>query len=176
MNRIGVLLAFAAALFAPGISAQPDPTAGDLSDSECPRATTLDQLTKALDDAVSGPGNKDRTCLRALLLPGARLTPLIKSPIGSLSPHNMSVDDWIKAVAKRGSAEMYERQVKVTREEYGHMAQLWSEYETRPSPEGKATVHGVNSIQAFYDGSRWRVLAVLWESDATAASGPESKP
>jgi hypothetical protein len=79
-------------------------------------------------------------------------------------------------VAKRGKQELYERQVKVTKEEYGHMAALWSEYEIRPTPDGKATQHGVNSIQALYDGSRWRVLAVLWETEATAGAAAVDKP
>jgi hypothetical protein len=175
MSRPVVLFAFAAVLLAPGINAQSNPPAGDASISACPSATTLDELTKALDEAVSGPGNKDRTCLRELLLPGARLTPLLKAS-GNVAPHHLTVDEWIKAVAKRGTQEMYERQVKVTKAEYGHMAALWSEYEIRPTPDGKATQHGVNSIQALYDGSRWRVLDVLWETEATAGAAPVDKP
>jgi hypothetical protein len=175
MSRLIVLLAFSAALLSPAINAQSDSAASDSNVSACPAATTLDELTKALDEAVSGPGNKDRTCLRELMLPGARLTPLLKA-LGKVGPHNLTVDEWIKAVAKRGRQELYERQVKVTKEEYGHMAALWSEYEIRPTPDGKATQHGVNSIQALYDGSRWRVLAVLWETEATADTAPVEKP
>jgi hypothetical protein len=175
MSRLGVLFVFAAALLSPGINAQSNPPTNDSNVSACPGATTLDELTKALDEAVSGPGNKDRTCLRELLLPGARLTPLLKAS-GNVAPRNLTVDEWIKAVAKRGSLEMYERQMKVTKEEYGHMAALWSEYEIRPTPEGKATQHGVNSIQALYDGFRWRVLAVLWETEATAGPAAADKP
>jgi hypothetical protein len=175
MSRPGILLALAAALLSPVINAQSNPPASELSPSACPTATTLDELTKALDDAVSGPSNKDRTCLRELLLPGARLTPLLKEA-ASVAPRHLTVDEWIKVVARRGSQEMYERQVKVTKEEYGHMAALWSEYEIRPTPDGKASQHGVNSIQAVYDGSRWRVLAVLWETETTAGAAPVDKP
>jgi hypothetical protein len=57
-----------------------------------------------------------------------------------------------------------------------HMAALWSEYEIRPTPDGKASQHGVNSIQAVYDGSRSRVLAVLWETETTAGTAPVDKP
>jgi hypothetical protein len=58
----------------------------------------------------------------------------------------------------------------------GHMAALWSEYEIRPTPDGKASHHGMNSIQAMYDGSRWRTRAVLWETEATACTAPVDKP
>ena len=175
MSRPRLLLALAAALLSAAINAQSNPPASDSTPSACPTAATLDELTKALDDAVSGPGNKDRTCLRELLLPGARLTPLLKES-AKVAPRHLTVDEWIKAVAKRGTQEMYERQVKVTKEEYGHMAALWSEYEIRPTPDGKPSQHGVNSIQAVFDGSRWRVLAVLWETETTAGAAPVDKP
>ena len=38
--------------------------------------TTLDELIKAVDDAVSGHGEQDRTCFRALFTADARLTPI----------------------------------------------------------------------------------------------------
>ena len=171
MNRIAVLFALMVVLPWACVLAQPGPGA-----SACLPATTLDELTKALDDAVSGPGNKDRTCLRALLFPDARLSPLSPVPDGKLAPHHLTVDDWINAVARRGSEPIYERQVKVTTHQYGHIAELWCEYEIRPTPDGAATVHGVNSIQAVYDGARWRVAAILWETEKTAGAVPGNTP
>jgi hypothetical protein len=171
MSRIALLFVLMALLVAPGVCAQPASGA-----AACPSATTLDELTRALDDAVSGPGNKDRTCLRALLLPDARLSPLGRVPDGKLAPHHLTVDDWINAVAKRGSEEIYERQVKVSTHQYGHIAELWCDYEIRPTPDGAATIHGVNSIQAVYDGAHWRVAAILWESEKTAGAAPGTTP
>lgn len=139
----------------------------------CPPTATLDQLIAALDDAVSGPANKDRACLRQILLPEARLSPIRQLEDGSFAPRILTVDDWIDAVAKRGSEEMFERQVKVKSDTYGHFAQLWSTYEIRPTPDGKATVTGINSVQAVFDGKRWRVLTVLWEPNSTAGPVPE---
>jgi hypothetical protein len=160
-------------LFVPAILAQPEGSKLQETAPACPSAATLDDLTKALDDAVSGPQNKDRTCLRQVLLPQARLTPISKTPEGNFAPRILTVDDWIGAVAKRGSALMYEVQVKVNSETYGHFAHLWSTYEIRPTPAGKATVVGINSVQAVFDGTRWRVLSVLWEPDTTAGPVPE---
>jgi hypothetical protein len=134
----------------------------------CPSTATLDDLIKALDDAVSGQGNKDRTCLRDVTLPQARLSPMTKAPDGSFAPRILAVDDWINAVAKRGGQAFYEVQVKVKTETYGHLAHLWSTYEIRPTPDGKPEMTGINSIQAAFDGTRWRVLSVLWEPSTTA--------
>jgi hypothetical protein len=170
MIRTVAVLAFAIAALPAGLLAQQPTPAPTVS---CPPATTLEELTKALDDAVSGPGNKDRACLRDLMLHDARLTPVVKSPDGAFSPRLLTVDDWINAVAKRGEAAFYERQIKVTTDSYGHFAHLWSTYEIRDTPDGKAGVTGINSVQAVNDGKRWHVISILWEPDTTAGPVPK---
>jgi len=135
----------------------------------CPATTTLDELVVALDAAVSGQGNKDRTCLRDVLLPEARLSPIVRAPDGTYAPRLLTVDDWINAVAKRGDTPLYEVQVKTDRLTFAHMAHLWCHYEIRSTPDGPVRVAGINSIQAVFDGTRWRVLTVLWEPGASAS-------
>ena len=133
------------------------------------------QRQQALIDVaeVSDGEHAHRTCMRELFLPGARMTPIRKEQDGSFAPRMLTVDDWIKAVRSHGGAPFYEHQVKVKSETYGHFAHLWSTYEILPTPDGKPEVIGINSIQAVFDGSRWRVLNVLWESDATAGPVPK---
>src|SRR4051794_22359731 len=70
----------------------------------CPSTKTLTELTKALDDAISGPADKDRTCFRALLLPNATLTVISLDKAGVVKPTQLTVDDWIERVKKHGSA------------------------------------------------------------------------
>jgi hypothetical protein len=139
----------------------------------CPSQATLDELIKAIDDAIDGPANKDRTCFRALFAPDARLAPLGKSPDGSYAPHLLTVDGWIEAVAKRGNAILKEHQVKVKTETWGHLAHLWSTYELNVDPAGSPTIRGINSIQAFYDGKQWKVLEILWEAESADEKVPE---
>jgi len=173
MRRFAFSLALTALLLAPALHAQDTDSKAQPTAAACLPSTTLEELTKALDDAISGPADKDRTCLRQLLLPEARLTPIAKSPEGSFAPRILTVDDWINAVARRGSTPMFERQVKVRSETYGHFAHLWSTYEIRATPDGAATVNGINSVQAVNDGTHWHVLSVLWEPDTTAGPVPE---
>lgn len=174
MNRLsivllpGVLLGFALAV--PRLHAQTAANGAAAPETACPATATLDQLIKAIDDAVSGPADKDRACFRDLMLPDARLMPLVKQADGTVAPRILSVDGWIDAVRKRGSAVFYERQVKVTTETYGHLAHLWSTYETRATPDGPAEVRGINRIQAAFDGKRWRVISILWQAET-----PEEK-
>jgi|HubBroStandDraft_5_1064220.scaffolds.fasta_scaffold277538_1 hypothetical protein len=131
----------------------------------CPPTATLDQLIVALDDAVSGPANKDRTCMKQLLLPTARLI-----PIGPNGPRVLTIDDWIAAVAKNGDAVVTEHQVKYQSESFGHIAHLWSTYTTALA--GKPLARGINSIQAVYDGQSWHVLEILWQAENAADQIP----
>ncbi|HEX4286858.1 MAG TPA: hypothetical protein VHZ28_17325 [Terracidiphilus sp.] len=157
-----------------GLAAQNAPAQNTSSTpAACQTATTLDDLPKVLDAAIGGPANRDRTCLRQVMLPQARLSPMRKEDNGSFAPRLLSVDDWINAVAKRGNDAFYEVQVKVKTETYGHFAHLWSTYEIRPTPDGKPEMTGINSIQAVFDGTQWRVLSILWEPNSTAGPVPE---
>ncbi len=166
MKRVASLLVLAIAFVVSPLHAQTSASVATPS-AACPATTTLEELIRALDDAVSGFADKDRTCLRELLMPEATMSPLAKKPDGSYAPHTLTVDGWIDAVKKRGHSEFYERQVKVSSEVYGHIAHLWSTYEIRPTPDGKPQVRGINSIQAVNDGTHWRVLEIQWQAETT---------
>jgi len=85
------------------------------------------------------------------MLPDARLIPVSKLPNGTIAPHILTIDGWIDAVRKRGSGIFYERQIKVKSETYGPIAHLWSTYEVRPTPDGKAEIRrpGAGAISAI---------------------------
>jgi hypothetical protein len=110
--------------------------------------------------------------MRDVLLPEARLIPVSKRPNGTIAPRILSVDEYIDAVRKRGSEVFYERQVKVKSETYGPIAHLWSTYEVRSTPDGKAEMRGINSIQAVFDGQRWRVIEIAWHAETPADPVP----
>ena len=147
-------------LLTPQLHAQAPPA------PSCLPTTTLEELIKAIDDGVSGPAGKDRACMRELLLPEARLAPIAKAEDGSFAPHLLTLDAWTDNVRKRGDAVLYEHQVKVSSETYGHIAHLWSTYELHiGKPDGPPQVRGINSIQAAFDGKRWRILEILWQAE-----------
>jgi hypothetical protein len=174
MFRSALFLALSATLFAPALSAQtPVPDQPQATVPACLAAATLDQLPKALDDAISGPGDRDRTCLRQLMLPDVRLVLMARGADGGVTPRTLSLDDWISAMQRRGPTPLFERQVKVRTETYGGIAHLWNTYEIRPAADAKATSRGINSIQAIFDGQRWRVVEVLWEAEAATEPIPE---
>jgi len=85
----------------------------------------------------------------------------------------LTVDDWIDAVAKRGDKPFYEHQVKVQSDVYRHLAHMWSTYELRETPDGEPEMRGINSIQAVNDGTRWRVVEIVWQVESPALPIPE---
>lgn len=107
--------------------------------------------------------------MRQLILPEARLIPV--SATGTMRV--LTVEDWIAAVGKRGDGVFYEVQIKSPSESYGRIAQLWSTYEIRPTPDGKPEARGINSIQAVYDGQNWKVLEIVWQAETPQTLIPE---
>lgn len=133
----------------------------------CPSTATLDALATAIDAAITGPANKDRTCFRQLFLPDAHLVPLAAT---TWTPHVLTVDDWIAAVGKHGDETVAEHQIKYQTESFGHIAHLWSTYTTELA--GKPLARGINSIQAIYDGKEWKIFGILWEAENTTDQIP----
>ena len=126
----------------------------------CPSTATLDQLIAAIDAAITGPANRDRTCFRALMLPDVRLIP-VNGTTGT--QRLLTVDDWITAVAKNGDEDVTEKQLKFQSETFGRIAHLWSTYQTTLA--GKPVARGINSIQAVYDGQNWHIIEIVWQAE-----------
>lgn len=177
MNRLSLLsllgILFGVAFFLPAAGAQAAPGRSATAAAACPATATLDQLIHALYASVSGPADQDRTCFRDVMLPDARLMPLVKGPDGTVAPRVLTVDEWIDRVRRRGSAGFYERQVKGITEAFGNLGHVWSTYETRPTPDGKVEARGINSIQAAFDGKRWRIVSILWLAETDSEKVPE---
>jgi len=169
MFRPALFLALSASLLASAQSPTPQPSPAPA----CLAAATLDQLPKALDDAISGPGDRDRTCLRELLMPDVRLVLVTRTADGTATTRTLTLDDWIAAVQRRGSTPLFERQIKTRSESYGSIAHLWSTFEIRATADGTPTSRGINSVQAIFDGRQWRLIQVLWEAETPTEPIPE---
>jgi hypothetical protein len=157
------LLVLSAALLAQALRAQEPEPKITAAMPACPSTATLDELITAIDAAVSGPANKDRTCFRALFTPDARLIPIRIAADGAATPVVLTVDGWINAVAKRGTDVLIEKQLKVKTESWAHLAHLWSTYETLIGD--KEADRGINSIQAIFDGKQWHVIEIVWQAE-----------
>ena len=132
-----------------------------------PAARDPATLIRALYAIVSGPANaaKDWARLQRLHAPGALITPTQHAPAGfAAAPQSLAqfIELNERIFAARG---FYERGISQRLERFGHIAHVWSSYETREQPGGPVQARGLNSFQLLNDGQRWCVLSATWETD-----------
>ncbi len=142
---------------------------------------SIDAIVTAAYDSISGPpGKRDWNRERSLFIPGARLIPTAKnaeevSPGGEIAPHMLDVDGFIARVGdyieKNG---FFEKEIARRSEQFGHVAHVWSTYESRHKDDDpEPFMRGVNSIQLFYDGSRWWIVTIYWQHESSEHQIPE---
>ena len=139
-------------------------------DGRCALPSEPEGIPAAFDKAVTGPADKDRACMRALLIPEARMTFLSIAENGSPSYKLETLDDWIARVKARGNAILEEKQLKFRIERFGNIAHLWSSYTLRS--DGKQVARGINSIQAIKEADGWRVTGVMVQAESVTAPLP----
>jgi hypothetical protein len=128
-------------------------------------------IAAAIDAAISGPADKDRSCMQQLFLPEARLIIVAEGANGALKYSVLTLDDWIARVKARGSALLEEKQVKFSIEDFGGIAHLWSTYVLHS--DGKQVARGINSIQAVKVGGGWRVSGIQWQAESAVLPLPK---
>jgi len=130
---------------------------------------SLDAILAAIYDVISGPpGERDWNRFRSLFVPEARLTSTAKNAASS-SVRLLTVDDYVQRAGKYFTTHgFFETSIVNRVERFGNIAQVFSSYESRNAAGDKPFVRGINSIQLFYDGSRWWVLSILWDEESPA--------
>jgi hypothetical protein len=128
-------------------------------------------IPAAIDAVISGPADQDRACMKALLMPEARLIVVSIGADGTPSYTILSVDDWIARAKARGHAILEEKQLRFDTQRYGNIVHLWSTYALHS--DGKQVARGINSIQAIKEAGGWRVMGIMWQAESAAAPLPK---
>lgn len=130
---------------------------------------SADAIVAAAYDVISGAqGTKrDWNRFRSLFVPAARFIPAEPNEKGSgYSLHAYSTEEFVTlasaAFEKQG---FYEKGVASRTERYGSIAQVFTTYETRHSPNEAPFARGINSFQLFFDGTRWWVVTIFWQAE-----------
>lgn len=76
--------------------------------------------------------------------------------------HQQFVDDTEPLIA----SGFREREIWRKTRSYGNMVHVDSTYETLHGPGGRDISRGVNSIDAYFDGKRWWIASVVWQSES----------
>ena len=192
---------FAAAGPSPGVSAALGATAADSSRPDCDiardaerraevkpqavEARTMAQapdagsalpseswdIPAALDAAISGPVNKDRACIKALLFPEARMMCALVGADRTPTYRLQTLDDRISRPRARDHIVLEEKQLSFRIGRCGAMAHLWGLYALHG--DGKAVACGINSIQAIKEAGGRRIAGVTAQAESAAAPLPE---
>ena len=125
----------------------------------------------ALDAAITGPADRDRACMKSLLIPNARITLVSVGTEGTAGYKLLTLDDWIVRTKARGHAILEEKQLNFRIDRFGNIAHLWSVYVLRS--DGHAVARGINSIQAIKDAGSWRVTSIMVQAESATAPLPE---
>ena len=77
-------------------------------DSGCALPSEPKGIPAAIDAAISGPADKDRACMKALLIPEARMMFVSLGADGVPTYTLQTLDDWIARVKARGHVTLEE--------------------------------------------------------------------
>jgi hypothetical protein len=142
---------------------------------------SIHAIVTAAYDSISGPaGTRDWNRLRSLFIPGARFVPTVKNAGeanrgGDLAPQMLDTDGFISRGASHFATNgFFEKEITRRTEQFGHIAHVWSTYESRHSADDpKPFMRGINSIQLFYDGTRWWIVSIYWQHESPQHPVPE---
>lgn len=147
-------------------------------------ATSIDGIIASLYASISGPVGQPRdwTLFASLFHPDARLMPGGCRPtgecsVGILTPsgYRTNADSFLVSTGFR-EIEMVRRV-----ERYGAVAHAFSSYASFRGNDDVPFARGINSIQLYWDGTRWWILSVLWDNERPsnpipAEFGPPGRP
>ncbi|HMF89720.1 MAG TPA: nuclear transport factor 2 family protein [Candidatus Angelobacter sp.] len=133
--------------------------------------STLDGLIRVLYKVLSGPAGKRRDWerYRTLFMDGARLIPVVAVAGEKPRARPLTLEDYIRRVDPIFAVEdFWERETSRQTEIFGRVAHVLSAYESLRRPDGLPFERGTNSMQFFYDDSRWWVVSIIWNTSRSA--------
>ena len=123
-------------------------------------------IIDAMYHSISGPkGDRDWDRIRSLHLPGSHLIPTGMRANGEHGLRILDIEGWIDGARPLfDSEDFYEVEIHRRIDRFGQIAQAFSTYECRRSPDGPAYMTGINSIQLLHKDRRWWVVNVFWDN------------
>jgi hypothetical protein len=131
---------------------------------------TPEAITSALYDILMGPAGRKRDWdrYRSLFHANARLVPTGRNPDGSVRQRVITLDEYITqsgpVLEARGLSG---GEIGRSIDRFGNIAQVFSAYDTkRPDDPGERPFpRGINALQLLFDGARWWIVMLAWDSE-----------
>lgn len=153
-------------------STPPPPPSSDVVRTAAARPAdvrSVDAIIATLYDVISGPaGPREWDRMRSLFTPEGRLQAVRHPPDAPPSIATFTVDGYIERNDPFFRANGFvEREIARTMQRFGGIAHVWSTYEgiVTPAAGERQTIRGINSIQLFWDGTRWWINSVYWDAE-----------
>lgn len=142
---------------APAIDARPDDVG------------SMESIISAAYESFSGPVGAPRqwSRFRTLFDPGARfLSTRVNAQTGAITVVGRSVQEFMDS----GDAFMTrsgftERELGHAVRRFGNVANIASSYEGKLASTGQVAGRGVNFFQVYFDGKRWWILSIAWDTE-----------
>lgn len=129
-----------------------------------------DAIIKALYDVISGPSSKTRDWDRFRFLFGkeARMMTAVPHKDSGTIIRTITPEQYIERNGKRlQEIGFIEKELHRITEAHGAVTHMFSTYQSDFTVNGNAQQsRGINSIQLFYDGSRYYIVSVFWDGDS----------
>lgn len=181
MTRRPVLLATLLALASATLIAQEKPKApspapagpvpplrAELTAGE---AATPEALTASLYAFISGPAGqkRDLSKIRALFHPTARIVVAGNHPEKGAFLRVIELEPFLAFAVPQWETGFFEQAHGAPAvQRWQGLAQVWTPYAIRRTADGPVEYTGINALQCVWDGKRWWIAHLAFESAATA--------
>jgi len=136
---------------------------------------SIDAIIAAFYDVISGPAGQPRQWSRdrSLYIAGVRFVSTgydrQDRRTVEIMDHQQFVDATDAGMVAQG---FYESEIHRVTHHVNDIAHVFSTYEMRRTPDGPVFGRGVNSIELFWDGTRWWIAGAVWIDEAPGHALP----
>ncbi|MFP2997582.1 hypothetical protein ABN763_16815 [Spongiivirga sp. MCCC 1A20706] len=133
------------------------------------KVSTLDSTIETLYAVISGPKGQKRNweLFNYLFLDDAKLIPSGRNRQGANTPRYLTTKDYIELSGKWLEENgFFEKELHRKTETFGSLVHVWSTYESfKNVSDTEPFARGINSIQLFFDGTRYWVTNIYWTGE-----------
>ncbi len=133
---------------------------------------TVDGIIRAYYEIVSGPAGTapDRARDESIHFPNARVGMSGVDRHGVPTLTTMTIGEYHDRLGGPRREPFYEWEIHRVSQRFGNILHVWSTYVSSDAPNGPERSRGINSIQLYFDGSRWWITG--WIFDAEREGNP----
>jgi len=136
---------------------------------------TLDGIIKAYYDVVTVKKGGKISYVRDSLLhaPNPSVGMAQKDKNGKIQLKLITLKEFHKNDAALEKDGFYEKEISRKVENYGSIYHVWSTYEAKNVADGPVLERGINSIQLFFDGTRFWILSWVFDNEGNGNEIPK---